>query len=266
MENSLGKLFERARKKRRWTQEKLASETGVSVQTIYRIENNREGVTDDTRRHVAEVLGLNLDETQPANHEGLVATTPQTSHVVSARGNTAADTPQEASGMAPSPSPIIDETSQVSHAANIEPKPDYRWLIISVSAIIIVVLAVIGGIVYWALIGKNIYNTISGQVTCPNNQRVVGIYIVAVSGGSYHVNYRQYLNSSQSVAKFTYVLPDDGAYNLHVGCGGTASNWAKSYNTEACSGPINDRDFHALIAYDQLPADRSKPCLVWVKQ
>lgn len=242
------------RKKADLSQEKLAELAGVSTGTISRIE--RDGPVDDKSRWLV-VDALEKYGGDVTKLKSLLEAPTQPTIDPSPPPDILVDEPPEPNPNHenPPPKPRIDDNGKVLR----------RWMFIGFAALLIVLLA-IGGTVYWALIGKNIYNTISGQVTCPNNQRVVGIYIVAVNGGSYRVNYRQYLDSAESVAKFTYVLPDGGAYNLHVGCGGDAGNWANAYNTENCSGPIDDRDFHALIAYDQLPKDRSKPCLVWAKQ
>src|SRR6266702_6168690 len=261
MESSLGELFRRARRANDWTQTELAHRAGVSTRTIDRIENDRGGVDASTLRHVANILEFDLDESQLVNQEGIAATTYQTSNTTSGSSEAVTTTPQETPGAARLPPPIVDGAARVGPSPDAERRPDHRRLIVGLSAIIIVVLVAIGGIVYWALIGKDAYNTISGQVTCPNNQPVVGVYVYPVNGGG-NLATLQFLNSSESVARFRYVLPNGGPYNLHGGCGGTSDKWGRAYRTESCSGTIDDRDFHAFICYDQPPADKSKPCLV----
>ena len=63
---------------------------------------------------------------------------------------------------------------------------------------------------------------ISGEISCISGQPVVGVWIAAAKGSGYSPWQGQ---GSGSTATFWYTLPATESYSLHVGCGGTGSDW-----------------------------------------
>ena len=90
---------------------------------------------------------------------------------------------------------------------------------------------------------------ITGKVSCLGNEQVEGIWVDAVNGGSGWADWYE-TNSNGSEVEFKYVLPNGGAYNLHVGCGGSKQIWKNTYSTETGSGTIQDHNFHFFTCQD----------------
>jgi sn-glycerol 3-phosphate transport system substrate-binding protein len=70
---------------------------------------------------------------------------------------------------------------------------------------------------------------ISGTVSCETGADVVGIWVEAAAGGSGFID--DFTSLDTGGATFTRTLPSGGAYELHVGCGGTRETWLTSNNT-----------------------------------
>jgi hypothetical protein len=65
---------------------------------------------------------------------------------------------------------------------------------------------------------------ISGQVQCVDELAVEGVWIQASSGGSGWATLRN-VEESGYTKNFSYSLPYGGAWTVHVGCGGSTSDW-----------------------------------------
>jgi hypothetical protein len=82
---------------------------------------------------------------------------------------------------------------------------------------------------------------ISGQVTCLSGAPVVGVWVVAASGGS---GWASYSYEGAGWYRYSFTLPRGGSYSLHVGCGGSTSRWAMTaqtpYATNTSGTPICD--------------------------
>lgn len=121
----------------------------------------------------------------------------------------------------------------------------YRAAVINVSFLMFVILTPI--LTPWILSFKSI--TISGEASCIDNEPIEGIWVNAVSGGSGWAD-KHKTNSIGSEVGFTYVLPNSGTYNLHVGCGGSEQHWNNVDTTENGSGTVQDHTFHFFICQD----------------
>ncbi len=67
---------------------------------------------------------------------------------------------------------------------------------------------------------------ISGTILCPADF-VTGVWIQASRGGS---GWAQFSPTGNNVVNYSYELPNGGAWTVHVGCGGTRSNWRYAPN------------------------------------
>jgi hypothetical protein len=71
--------------------------------------------------------------------------------------------------------------------------------------------------------------SVTGTVICESGRPVVGVWIAASSGqrdsGWAHLGAGY---PGHSTVTYSYQLGNDGSYSVHVGCGGTTSDWASS--------------------------------------
>ncbi|HEY7145788.1 MAG TPA: hypothetical protein VH637_16225 [Streptosporangiaceae bacterium] len=117
-----------------------------------------------------------------------------------------------------------------------------RWqlrpglLRISVTAPLIAVALLATGIYLMSqILGGQNGTTVTGSVACTSGQPVVGVWVAASTGqadsGLAHLGPPGTSGFSYPIGSrgtFSYRLPHAGSYALHVGCGGTAHNWASS--------------------------------------
>ncbi len=68
---------------------------------------------------------------------------------------------------------------------------------------------------------------VGGSVLCLDNSPVEGVWIQAASGGSGWANFGPVGAADVS---FNYALPYGSSYTVHVGCGGSRSNWRYTPN------------------------------------
>jgi hypothetical protein len=77
---------------------------------------------------------------------------------------------------------------------------------------------------------------ISGEVSCVSGNSVEGVWVQASDGAGW-APWQGLGNGSTST--WWYTLPKDESYSLHVGCGGTTSNWAVATYTPTVTGSSN---------------------------
>lgn len=85
---------------------------------------------------------------------------------------------------------------------------------------------------------------ISGTAQCVSGNNVVGVWIEATNGGSGWA-YWTPTPGLPSEATYSYTLPNDGNYDVTVGCGGTPQNWATSNVSPLLSGTS-----YSFLCYD----------------
>lgn len=80
---------------------------------------------------------------------------------------------------------------------------------------------------------------VGGQVSCTSGQSVEGVWVEAAKGSGW-APWKGLGNGSTS--DYWYALPVSEPYSLHVGCGGTTSDWAVSAETPTVGGTHNSFD------------------------
>src|SRR5690349_6589946 len=68
---------------------------------------------------------------------------------------------------------------------------------------------------------------VNGTVRCTSGAAVQGVWIEGFSGGSGYASLTPAHRHSPTVS-YRYVLPSGGDYQVHVGCGGTPSDWDRT--------------------------------------
>ena len=76
----------------------------------------------------------------------------------------------------------------------------------------------------------------SGQVSCVSGNSVEGVWVQAADGAGW-APWQGLGNGSTSNWWFT--LPENEAWSLHVGCGGSTSSWAVADYTPWVTGSYN---------------------------
>ena len=102
-----------------------------------------------------------------------------------------------------------------------------------------------------ALAGAEVANAstgISGQVVCADGLPVEGVWIAASSGSGF-ANWSG--PSGGDYANFSYALPRSEAWTVHVGCGGSRSDWRYPTNGDTNTKRTNQSwtCYPADIAY-----------------
>src|SRR5438876_3127344 len=148
MEPSLGSLIREKRESKGWSQEQLAEKVGVDSRTILRIETGETKTPQPyTLKRIVEVLGITPDELESVNKRGRakkVESAPQISDIAS--DNDESVTPvmdmsaETTTSFASMPREAPEDT-RPSHTER-EPKPQPRWLILSLTIITIAVLLI----------------------------------------------------------------------------------------------------------------------------
>jgi hypothetical protein len=102
-------------------------------------------------------------------------------------------------------------------------------------SLIAAVLLATGVYVLSQILGGQSGTTVTGSVVCESGRPVVGVWIAASTGqGDSGFAHLGPLNTSGisypigSNGTYGYLLPHGGSYAVHVGCGGTAPDWASS--------------------------------------
>lgn len=80
--------------------------------------------------------------------------------------------------------------------------------------------------------------TVQGKVVCVSQRSVVGVWIQAESGGSGWASWSATSGAAYE-ARYSRSLPSGGRYQVHVGCGGTSSNWASNNKSSYVGGTTN---------------------------
>lgn len=116
------------------------------------------------------------------------------------------------------------------------------WVISVGSILIASALAGLASKIYSAVMHHT--STITGTVTCESGRPVVDVWIAAASGqsgsGYAHLgppNSTGISSPPGPTASYSYRLADGGSYAVHVGCGGTAQNWASKNYSPLLSQP-----------------------------
>jgi hypothetical protein len=84
---------------------------------------------------------------------------------------------------------------------------------------------------------------VSGYVECLT-MPVEGVWIDAANGGSGWASW--YTSGDAEYAHYSYNLPNNGSYAVHVGCGGSPSSWAVATHSGYYGGTVND-----FLCYDE---------------
>lgn len=84
---------------------------------------------------------------------------------------------------------------------------------------------------------------VQGRILCVSGAPFVGAWVKASNGGSGWADWH-HPAGDQKFGDWSYSLPNDGSYQLHIGCGGTPQNWATSSYTSFVSGS------HDFTCYD----------------
>jgi len=92
-----------------------------------------------------------------------------------------------------------------------------------------------------ATFNKPVAHRVAGYVQC-STMSVEGVWVEANNGGSGWAKWR---GIDSTVAYYWYWLPHGGKYSLHVGCGGSTSQWSTASKSRAVSGR-----FHNFFCYD----------------
>jgi hypothetical protein len=86
--------------------------------------------------------------------------------------------------------------------------------------------------------------TVTGSVVCESGRPVVGVWVAASTGqgnsGYAHLGPPDASGTSFPIGAagtYSYRLPHGGSYAVHVGCGGTAQQWASSNYSPLLSSP-----------------------------
>ncbi|HVB22303.1 MAG TPA: helix-turn-helix domain-containing protein [Ktedonobacteraceae bacterium] len=247
MSSSLGRCVRKLRKQKGLTQKELADEAGLAERTIQWLESGKTKPQPANLRRLAEALGVDVAELQAAYQDDLASDTPQADAFSPDTNKTI-------------PSPATQgDTTEPTAATHIERQPigwhslleafhrrRVVYLVIATAIFLLLLAVFVFMTTSWA---KSSKVTISGTVLCTNNERVVGIWVSAVNGGSNFATWYK-TNSNGSEAAFRYDLPDGGAYNVHVGCGGSRQDWDNTDYTENGSGTIMDHHVHFFICQD----------------
>jgi hypothetical protein len=119
----------------------------------------------------------------------------------------------------------------------------FFWLGVSVSVIAAALLAAAGYALSQSPGGRSSV-MLNGSVVCDSGRPVVGVWIAASTGqedsGLAHLGPPDPTGTSYptgSSGTYSYRLPHGGSYAIHVGCGGTAQNWASSNYSPLLSSP-----------------------------
>jgi serine/threonine protein kinase len=78
---------------------------------------------------------------------------------------------------------------------------------------------------------------ISGYVSCISGNAVEGVYVAAGKGSGFSPWTGQ---GDGATATFTYTLPTQESYSLHVGCGGSPSSWQVATYSVTVSTAVNN--------------------------
>jgi hypothetical protein len=102
----------------------------------------------------------------------------------------------------------------------------------------------------WLTLPQPHSRSVAGSVRCASGSPVVGVWVEGRSGGSWFAELN-WSDPSRSVARYTYLLPSGGQYQVRVGCGGSSGDWG----TTSYSPFVDDarRDF---VCDD--PSDRGR--------
>jgi hypothetical protein len=78
---------------------------------------------------------------------------------------------------------------------------------------------------------------VSGEVSCVSGNSVEGVWVQADDGAGW-APWVGLGNGSTSTWSFT--LPEEEAYSLHIGCGGTTASWAVADYSPAITTATSD--------------------------
>ncbi len=236
MSSSLGCRVKELRDQKGWTQEELADKANLSPRQIQRIEADEPGKPRKaTFRLLAKALEIEMAELEKAYRDGIAADTPQ------------------APDIAPTNDVAVPPTPRNPAETPGSPRKEWKRISTVVACIVIVSLLILA--IYTLIINPWIQSTevkpvlISGKVLCIDNERVVGVWVSAVNGGSNFASWYK-TNSNGSEIVFRYDLPNGGAYNIHVGCGGSKQDWDNTDYTENGSSTIKDHNPHYFTCQD----------------
>ncbi|GAA3738167.1 hypothetical protein [Salinactinospora qingdaonensis] len=94
---------------------------------------------------------------------------------------------------------------------------------------------------------------IHGRLRCASTAPVVGIWVESSAGGNGWAQWRV-REGDPSQVSFDYELRRRGAYTLHVGCGGTRTDWAATTRS-----PVVSRARVDMVCHDEHPDRRCVP-------
>ena len=119
---------------------------------------------------------------------------------------------------------------------------DIPWRIMAV-LLAVVTLGIASFVASQILDGRG-SRTVTGSVLCESGRPVVGVWIAASTGqvdsGFAHLGPPDVSGISSPIGAtgtYSYRLPHGGSYAAHVGCGGTAQDWASANYSPLLSNP-----------------------------
>lgn len=130
-----------------------------------------------------------------------------------------------------------------------------------VPLIVVVMLTVVVDVTLKGIEGQGGL-TVTGSVACESGRPIVGVWIAASTGqgdsGYAHLGPPGGLGISYpagAAGSYSYRLPHQGSYAVHVGCGGSARHWASSNYSPL----LSSRTAHLHCADPASPAQGASP-------
>lgn len=253
--SALGDRIRELRLREGWKKKRLAELSGVLERTIHRIETGESANPhDDTLQLLANAFNIDvreLIELRDREPPDIPQTAPTASDATETM--TAPEMPNDTTHPE-LVAPVHSELQRQSWRARFGRR---RVVYLGAVALVCLILLATGAFfaTSWA---KSDSVTITGKVSCVDNLRIVGVWISVNSGSGFANPYK--INSSGSAVQFTFTLPHGGAYNVHVGCGGSRDDWLNTDYTEIGSGAVKDYKFHVFTCQDTPLTAGHGPC------
>lgn len=250
-----GRYIRELRESKQWSREHL-EEFGISKSTVERWENGEiSRPRRSTFEQFARAFDLNVDDFIKRYKNSIASDTVQAANCPPGNDITFTSTPGDVTEFT-MPSRI--ERQPRSWRVLFEAIRGRRVVYLVIAAVVFLLMLAVFMLMITSWTKSNKV-TISGNVLCADNERVVGVWVSAVSSGSNFANWYK-TNSNGSEAAFWYVLPNGGAYNLHIGCGGSRQDWDNTDYTENGSSTIKDHSFHYFTCQDVPLVAGHGPC------
>ena len=246
-------LFKRLQPRNRLTVGQLAVKTAMSSSHISEVLRGRKAPSPQAAERIAQALGAGADDRQRARRlaEDLAELNRYNRKKSAASAAPIAGAAPIASIVPAASAPSSDGALCSGSAQRSNGQfltwvrrygPARRLLTVFLACALAVASAVIGTSSSW--LGGDSSSLVSGSATCQSGRPVVGIWIAASSGqkdsGYAHLGPATAGTNfaAGSTVTYSYLLPHGGTYGVHVGCGGTASDWDSRNFSPLISGRI----------------------------